>query len=81
MKCAFDRSIPADTELKRSIPPSDLDHVVASANFKFEPFKKRRGHTAAVDVRGWMTQPDAAASDALFARFCEHSLRHLEIAE
>jgi exonuclease III len=108
MKYDFDRSIPAETELKRwdalikkrgmlrlpktqeaswsngsrsSLPPSNLDHVVASAGLKFKSFKKPGGGTASIDVRGWTTESSVAASDAWIARYSDHALLYLEIVD
>ncbi len=108
MKYAFDRSIPADTELKRwddlirrrgmvrlpktaeaswsngsksPIPPSNLDHVIATTNLKFRSFRTPGGGSATVSVRGWTSEPDAAAADAWIARYSDHALLYLEIVE
>jgi hypothetical protein len=46
-----------------SIADSNLDHVYAADHLKFKLFTRADGVRAEVDVRGWTSQPTAAAKD------------------
>jgi len=57
-----------------SIPPSNLDHVVASNNLNFRNFAG-----AQVSVRGWVNQTTDAAKDKWISQYSDHSLLYLEV--
>ncbi len=56
-----------------SLPPSDLDHVVASEQLQFKSFSG-----ADVDVRGWPALPASKQGDWI-KRFSDHGLLFLEV--
>ncbi|NOT31002.1 MAG: endonuclease/exonuclease/phosphatase family protein [Planctomycetes bacterium] len=57
-----------------SIPPSNLDHVVAADHLAFKAFG-----TASVNVRGWPKEPTVAKQDKWIADFSDHGLLFLEV--
>lgn len=57
-----------------SIPPSDLDHVVASEHLRFKQFDG-----ADIDVRGWPKLLDPTDQDAWISNYSDHGLLFLEI--
>jgi len=57
-----------------SIPPSDLDHVVASDSLDFRQF-----NGADVQVRGWASQSTPAQQDNWIKRYSDHSLLYMEV--
>ncbi len=66
---------------KSRIPPSALDHVVATTNLKFRKFPRLAGGTAEVDLRGWAGETTDAARDAWIKSFSDHSLLYFELIE
>lgn len=66
---------------KGSLPPSNLDHVVASTNLKFRAFNRPGGGKAEVDVRGWAALATTAEKDAWIRRYSDHSLLYFEVVE
>jgi endonuclease/exonuclease/phosphatase family metal-dependent hydrolase len=62
-----------------SIPPSNLDHVVASTNLRFRTFTRPDGRKAEVSVRGWVGEPTTADQDAWIAKYSDHSLLYFEV--
>jgi hypothetical protein len=59
-----------------SIPPSDLDQVVASSNISFRQFGG-----ADVDVRGWASQSTNSQMDNWIKRYSDHSLLYMEVQQ
>ena len=59
-----------------SIPPSDLDHVVASDNMAFKSFGE-----ASVSVRGWVDEETSAGKDEWIRDYSDHALLYLEVHE
>lgn len=57
-----------------SLPPSNLDHVVAANHLKFKSFDG-----ADVSVRGWPKESTTTKQDAWIRRFSDHALLYLEI--
>jgi hypothetical protein len=57
-----------------SLPPSNLDHVVASDHLTF---KNLDG--AAVSVRGWPQEPTDAKKDAWTEKFSDHAMLFFEV--
>ena len=57
-----------------SIPPSNLDHVVASDHLTFKNFGG-----AQVSVRGWPQEPTPAAKDKWIAKFSDHAMLFFEV--
>jgi len=57
------------------IPDSNLDHVVAADHLKF----KRFAGGSPVDVRGWASQPTAAAKADWIKQYSDHSLLFFQI--
>lgn len=57
-----------------SLPPSDLDQVIASDNLNFRTFS-----SAQVSVRGWVNKTTNSAKDDWIARYSDHSLLYLEV--
>ncbi|MBL8700766.1 MAG: endonuclease/exonuclease/phosphatase family protein [Alphaproteobacteria bacterium] len=66
---------------RSSLPPSNLDHVVASTNLKFRAFPRPAGGKAEVDVRGWASLAAAAEKDNWIKRYSDHSLLYFEIVD
>jgi len=62
-----------------TIADSNLDHVYAADHLKFKLFPRADGAKAEVDVRGWTSQPTAAAKDKWIKDYSDHSLLYLEI--
>ncbi len=58
-----------------SLPPSDLDHVVASDHLKF----KRFAGNAEVDVRGWASLATDAEKKTWINNYSDHSLLFLQV--
>jgi len=56
------------------IPPSNLDHVVASDHLKFKAFG-----AADVTVRGWPKQQGTAKQDKWIKDFSDHGLLFFEV--
>jgi len=59
-----------------SLPPSDLDHIVASSNVSFKLFN---GHS--VSVRGWTDGPTAGKKDSWIAKYSDHCLLYTEVQQ
>ena len=57
-----------------SIPPSDLDHVVAADHLTFKSFSG-----ADIDVLGWAKEPTPAAQDDWISHFSDHTPLYLEV--
>jgi hypothetical protein len=57
-----------------SLPPSDLDHIVASDNLAFRNFGG-----SPVSVRGWVDEGTDARKDAWIANYSDHSLLYAEV--
>jgi endonuclease/exonuclease/phosphatase family metal-dependent hydrolase len=57
-----------------SIPPTDLDHVVASDHLKFKSFGG-----VPVSVRGWPQEPTPAKKDKFAAKFSDHAMLFFEL--
>lgn len=57
-----------------SLPPSNLDHVVAANHLRFKSFGG-----ADVSVRGWPKEPTIAKQDTWIRRYSDHALLYLEI--
>jgi hypothetical protein len=57
-----------------SIPPSDLDQVVAAEHMEFKGFGDAR-----VQVSGWPKEPTAAAQDKWIAEYSDHGCLYLEV--
>jgi endonuclease/exonuclease/phosphatase family metal-dependent hydrolase len=65
-----------------TLPPSNIDHVFASANLKFKRFARPSdGLDAHVAVRGWVDQGSDAKKDEWIAQYSDHSLLYFEIHE
>jgi endonuclease/exonuclease/phosphatase family metal-dependent hydrolase len=62
-----------------SLPPSNLDHVFASANLAFRGFRRADGTEAQVALRGWVDAATDAERDAWIASYSDHSLMYLEL--
>jgi len=58
-----------------SIPPSNLDHVVASDHLKFKAFPPN----AQIDVRGWASLATDAEKKKWIAEFSDHSLLFFQV--
>lgn len=64
------------------LPPSNLDHVYASANLKFKSFPHATNRTQVeVDVRGWVNESTDAKKDAWISKYSDHSMLYFEIHE
>jgi len=59
---------------KSSIPPSNLDHVVAADHLKFTSFNQSE-----VSVRGWAEKTTTKQQDEWIAEFSDHSLLFFEV--
>ena len=57
-----------------SIPPSDIDHVVASEHLRFKQFGG-----ADIDVRGWPEFTETADQDTWIDNYSDHGLLYLEV--
>lgn len=57
-----------------TIPPSNLDHVIAADHLHFRKFGG-----AEVSVRGWPKESGPAAKDQWIARFSDHALLYFEV--
>jgi hypothetical protein len=57
-----------------SIPPSDLDQVVAADHMIFTDFVG-----AEVRANGWPKEPTATAQDAWIKQFSDHGCLYLEV--
>lgn len=57
-----------------SIPPSNLDHVIAAEHLRFTAFGD-----AEVTVRGWPKEQGSAARDAWIAKYSDHGLLYFEV--
>jgi hypothetical protein len=57
-----------------SMPPSNLDHVVAAEHLQFRQFSG-----ADVTVLGWPKEPTAAKQDAWIDKFSDHGLLYFEV--
>jgi endonuclease/exonuclease/phosphatase family metal-dependent hydrolase len=66
---------------KSRIKPSNLDHVFASSNLKFNQFQRPDGSHAEVAVRGWTTESTVAKQDEWIKKYSDHSLVYFEVAE
>jgi hypothetical protein len=59
---------------RSSLPPSNLDHVVASDHLKFRSFGG-----VPVSVRGWPQEPTDAKRDKWTAKFSDHAMLFFEV--
>lgn len=59
---------------RSSLPPSNLDHVVASDHLKFRNF-----NGVPVSVRGWPQEPTDAKRDKWTAKFSDHAMLFFEV--
>lgn len=59
---------------KSKIPPSDLDHVVASDNLRFKTFGG-----SSISVRGWVEETTDSAKDQWIRDYSDHALLYLEV--
>jgi len=59
---------------KSSIPPSNLDHVMAADHLKFTSFNGNE-----VSVRGWANQISTKLQDQWIKDFSDHSLLYFEV--
>jgi endonuclease/exonuclease/phosphatase family metal-dependent hydrolase len=59
---------------KSSIPPSNLDHVIAADHLKFASFSG-----SDVSVRGWAEKTTAKSQDEWIAQYSDHSLLYFEV--
>jgi exonuclease III len=59
---------------RSSLPPSNLDHVVASDHLKFRSFGG-----VPVSVRGWPQEPTDAKKDKWVAKFSDHAMLFFEV--
>jgi endonuclease/exonuclease/phosphatase family metal-dependent hydrolase len=59
---------------KSSIPPSNLDHVIAADHLQFTQF-----NGCDVSVRGWAEQTSPAKQDEWIAQYSDHSLLYFEV--
>lgn len=57
-----------------SLPPSNLDHVIAADHLKFKAF-----HQAAVDVRGWVRLPTLPEQRQWIQQHSDHNLLFLQM--
>jgi endonuclease/exonuclease/phosphatase family metal-dependent hydrolase len=57
-----------------TIPPSNLDHVVAADHLSFKQYSG-----AEVDMRGWCKEPDVATTDAWIGKYSDHALLYFEV--
>jgi hypothetical protein len=57
-----------------SLPPSNLDHVVAAKHLAFKSFAGNQ-----IDVRGWPGEPTPAKKDAWTKKFSDHALLYFEV--
>lgn len=57
-----------------SIPPSNLDHVIAADHLEFTPFGD-----AEVSVRGWPQKPTPAEQDQWIQDYSDHALLYFEV--
>lgn len=59
---------------KSSIPPSNLDHVIAADHIQFTSF-----NGSDVSVRGWAEKTTPKSQDEWIAQFSDHSLLYFEV--
>jgi hypothetical protein len=57
-----------------SIPPSNLDHVIAANHLRFTPFGD-----AEVSARGWPKEPTPAEQDQWIHEYSDHALLYFEV--
>ena len=59
-----------------TIPPSDLDHIVAADHLKFRSFGN-----AEVTVRGWPKEPTSSTKDQWIREYSDHGLLYFEVQQ
>lgn len=74
--CRLDKSHPFTwfNGSTSKLPPSNLDHVVASDTISFRQFGG-----ADVSVRGWVDQEPDSKKDTWISKYSDHSLLYMEI--
>ncbi|WP_455218263.1 endonuclease/exonuclease/phosphatase family protein, partial [Kaarinaea lacus] len=61
-----------------SLPPANLDQVIAAEHLRFKMFKRTDNSRAPIDVRGWPQLPEQQQKDWI-TQYSDHALLYLEV--